>query len=378
MNPAAIMSCPLDTPAYIIDEKKLLANLEILATVQKDTGAKILLAQKCFSLFRLYPLIGEYLAGTAASGLFEARLGFEEMGKENHVFSPAYKESEFAELCHFCDHIIFNSLSDAKKFGTTAKENGVSCGLRINPECSTQKTPIYDPCSPNSRMGVKLVNIPPEGLPDTIEGIHFHTLCEQDSDALAQTLAAVEEKFGKFLPNMKWINFGGGHHITRKGYQLNILRDSINRIRQRYGLTVYIEPGEAIALDAGFLAARVLSILPDNNVIIDASAACHAPDVLEMPYRPRIVGAFPPQESKYTYRLGAATCLAGDTFGEYSFAQPLAEGDILFFEDMAIYTMVKNNTFNGIPLPSIMLLKTNGELITIKTFGYKDFKERLG
>ena len=365
-----------ETPAYIIDEKKLLSNLEILANVQKETGAKILLAQKCFSLFRLYPLIGKYLSGCASSGLFEARLANEEMGKENHVFSPAFKEKEFAELCRLCDHIIFNSLTDAKKFAPAAKKAGVSCGLRINPEHSTQKTPLYDPCAANSRLGVKRREISGK-LPPFIEGLHFHTLCEQNSDALAQTLAAVEEKFGEFLPQMKWINFGGGHHITRDDYDLTTLKKCIEHFRRRYDLTVYLEPGEAVALNAGFLAAKVLSVCGDNNAIIDASAACHAPDVLEMPYRPRVTGASL-ERGNCAYRLGAATCLAGDVFGEYYFPKPLQEGDVIFFEDMAIYTMVKNNTFNGIPLPSVFVWQADGKLTTIKKFGYEHFKERLG
>ncbi len=366
-----------DTPAYVIDENKLRQNLAILAKVQRETGAKILLAQKCFALFRLYPLIGEYLAGTAASGLFEARLARDEMGKENHVFAPAYKESEFVEIANLCDHVVFNSFRQLKKFAAIAKEHGAQCGLRINPEHSTQAAAIYDPCAEGSRMGIKRADFPADGLPSEVDGLHFHTLCEQNADALAETLAAVEEKFGEYLPKIKWLNFGGGHHITRADYRLDILRECIRRMQQKYNLTVYLEPGEAVALDAGYLATRVLEVRADGNVIIDASAACHAPDVLEMPYRPRIMGADVPGAKAYTYRLGAATCLAGDVFGEYSFADPLKEGDCLLFEDMAIYTMVKNNTFNGVPLPTIMLLRSDGTLTTVKKFGYDDFKERL-
>ncbi len=368
----------LKTPCYLVDEALIEKNLEIFDGVQRRTGCKILLAQKAFSMFALYPLISRYLAGTAASGLYEARLGKERMGRESHVFSPAYREDEFEEILKYSDHIVFNSYNQLKKFGERAKSAGKSVGLRINPECSTQEHAIYDPCSPLSRLGVTRENFETEVL-HLLDGLHFHTLCEQDSDALEVTLKAVNEKFGEFLPQMKWINFGGGHHITREGYDSGRLERLINETQQRYGLSVYLEPGEAVALNAGFLITTVLDIV--NNVgeiaILDASAACHMPDVIEMPYRPPLLGSGKRGEKKFSYRLGGPTCLAGDIIGDYSFDEPLDEGTRLTFGDMAIYTMVKNNTFNGIPLPDIALRDKSGDCRIVKSFGYKDFESRL-
>lgn len=369
----------LVTPCYIIDEKKLRSNLETLKSVSEKIGCKILLAQKAFSAFYFYPLIGRYLDGTASSGLFEARLGHEYMGKENHIFSAAYREDEFDEILSYCEHIIFNSFSQLDKYRVKTLESGKKIGLRINPEYSTQKGhEIYDPCSPKSRLGITLKNFQPENL-DGVTGFHFHTLCEQNSDDLENTLNAVEEKFGQYLKNIKWINFGGGHHITRPDYDIPRLERCIEKMRKKYSLEVYIEPGEAVALNAGYLATRVLDIT-ENDIpiaILDTSAACHMPDVLEMPYRPPLYNSGLPNEKKYVYRLGSQTCLAGDSIGEYSFDAPLKIGDKLIFEDMAIYSMVKNNTFNGMPLPSIAVLKENGRIEIVKKFGYEDFKERL-
>lgn len=366
------------SPCFVVDEALLIQNLELLSSVQERTGCRILLAQKAFSMFSLYPLIGKYLSGATASGLYEARLGFEEMGKENHVFSPAYHDKEFDEITHICGHIIFNSFSQWQKFGDRALAAGCECGIRINPECSTQDHAIYDPCSPGSRLGVTAANFRPELL-DGISGLHFHTLCEQDADALERTLDAVEEKFGAYLPRMKWLNFGGGHHITRPGYDVEKLVSLIDRTQQRYGVQVYLEPGEAVALNAGFLVCTVLEIVENGiaNAILDTSAACHMPDVLEMPYRPPLLGAGLPEEKPHCYRLGGPTCLAGDIIGDYSFDHPLAPGDRLIFGDMAHYSMVKTNTFNGMALPSIAVLAQNGTLRVQKTFGYEDFKGRL-
>ena len=367
----------LPTPCYVVDEKALRRNLEILQNVMRRTGCRILLAQKAFSMFALYPLIGRYLSGTAASGLFEARLGAEEMGKENHVFSPAYREEEFDEIAALCDHIVFNSFAQLRQFGGRAA--GVSLGLRINPECSTQEGhAIYDPCAPGSRLGITRADFEPDAL-EHVEGLHFHTLCEQDADALAITLAAVEKKFGPWLTRMKWLNFGGGHHITRPGYDTILLEECICRMRDKYGVQVYLEPGEATALNAGCLLTTVLDTVRNgiDIAILDTSAACHMPDVLEMPYRPPLFGAGEPQEKPYTYRLAGSTCLAGDVIGDYSFDEPLRKGDRLVFEDMAIYSMVKNNTFNGMALPSIALRDTSGDCRIIRTFGYEDFKMRL-
>ncbi len=369
----------LPTPCYVIDEARLISNLEILKSVQDATGCRILLAQKAFSAFYFYPLIGKYLSGTACSGLYEARLGHECMGKENHVFSAAYRKSEIDEIISCCGHIIFNSFSQLDRFRDRVLAAGKKIGLRINPEHSTQEGhEIYDPCSPKSRLGITLKNFRPDDL-NGVTGLHFHTLCEQNSDDLESTLDAVEEKFGQYLSKMEWINFGGGHHITRPNYDIPRLERCIKRMQNKYELEVYLEPGEAVALNAGYLVTQVLDIIQNDMpiAILDTSAACHMPDVLEMPYRPPLYNSGQPGEKKYTYRLGSQTCLAGDSIGEYSFDKPLVVGDRLVFEDMAIYSMVKNNTFNGMPLPDIAVLHENGEAEVIKQFGYSDFKERL-
>jgi len=371
----------LPTPIYIVDERLIEKNLKILKEVMDRTNCKILLAQKAFSMYSLYPLIGRYLSGTAASSLFEARLGFEEMkGREVHIYSPAYREEEFDEIIEICDHIVFNSFSQWNKYKDRIKAAGkkIECGLRINPEYSEIKTEIYNPCAKGSRLGVTLANFSEDEL-EGIDGLHFHTMCEQNSDVLKRTIEVVDRKFGKYIKRMKWVNFGGGHHITRPGYDIETLVECIMFIKKKYGVEVYLEPGEAIALNAGYLAARVLDFVKNNVdiAILDTSAACHMPDVLEMPYRPKIVGAGEPGEYPYTYRLGGLTCLAGDIIGDYSFEEPLKEGDILIFTDMAIYTMVKNNTFNGVNLPSIAVYNEKEGLKIIKRFGYEDFKSRL-
>ncbi len=375
----------VETPSYVIDEGKLIENLRVLDRVQTEAGCKILLAQKAFSNFAVYPLIGKYLAGTTASGIYEARLGKEEMGKENHVFAPAYKEEDMAELVQICDHIIFNSVAQLMKYKNMCLDNGVEIGLRVNPEMSTQKDhAIYDPCAKGSRLGVTAAKLK-EALEadstflDGVTGLHFHTLCEQNSDDLETTLAAFEEKFGDYLPQMKWLNMGGGHHISRADYDVAKLISLIKHVKTTYDLQVYLEPGEAIALDAGYFVTEVLDIV-DNDIktlILDGSAACHMPDVLEMPYRPPLMDSGQWGEKPFEYRLSSYTCLAGDIIGDYSFDHEIKVGDRLVFEDMAIYSMVKNNTFNGIPLPSIYLLKADGSLELIKKFGYEDFKNRL-
>lgn len=377
MEPIALLK-NIKTPAYIVDEAALTENLCLLSEIASASSCKILLAQKAFSMYSLYPLCRRYLCGTAASGLYEARLGHDHFGGETHVFSPAYTDDGFNELLSSADHIVFNSFSQWDKFRDRATAAGKICGIRVNPECSTQDHAIYDPCAPFSRLGVTRENFRPEML-DGITGLHFHTLCEQDSDALEKTLAAFEEKFGAFLPRMKWVNFGGGHHITRPGYDVGRLISLIRRFREKYDVEVYLEPGEAVGLNAGYLAASVIDIINNQMpvAILDTSAACHMPDVLEMPYRPRMIDAGDPGEKKYTFRLGGPTCLAGDIIGDYSFDKPLAVGDVLLFCDMAIYTMVKNNTFNGIPLPDIALLNTDGNLSTVRSFGYEDFRSRL-
>lgn len=372
----------LPSPCYIIDENRLENNLRLLQGICQRTGCRILLAQKAFSCYALYPLISRYLQGTAASGLYEARLGREEMpDSEVHVFKPAFTAAEFAELLPLADHLIFNSGQQLQKFAPQAQSAGKSCGLRVNPEFSTQNHAIYDPCAPGSRLGVRRTDFNPNWLP-LLDGLHMHTLCEQNSDALIQTVAVLEEKFGEFLPHMRWLNLGGGHHLTKPDYNLPALEECLLYLRQKYDLQIYLEPGEAVALDCGFLHTTVLDVLPAQAgapqcAILDGSAACHMPDVLEMPYRPPLQGSALPGELPYTYRLGGATCLAGDVIGDYSFAQPLQPGDQLTFEDMAIYTMVKNNTFNGMPLPAIVLHNAAGEYILHKEFDYADFKSRL-
>ncbi|CAM3248732.1 carboxynorspermidine decarboxylase [Sporolactobacillus spathodeae] len=368
------------SPSYIVDEALLTRNLEILQQVEARTGAKVLLAQKAFSMFALYPLIGKYLSGVASSSLFEARLGAEEMGKEVHIYAPAFREEEFDEILRYADHIVFNSFSqwDKYKDRVRAASRKISCGIRVNPEYSEVETGLYDPCAPYSRMGVTAANFQTDDL-EGIDGLHFHTLCEQNSDALAHTLEAVEEKFGRYLKQMKWINFGGGHHITRSDYAIDTLIGCITRMQERYGLEVYLEPGEAVALNAGYFVSTVLDIVHNGMdlAILDSSATCHMPDVLEMPYRPKIIGAGEPGEYAYTYRLGGPTCLAGDVTGDYSFKKPLQVGDRLVFCDMAIYSMVKNNTFNGIPLPTIASYNAAEGLCVIRRFGYENFKTRL-
>ncbi|WP_270912585.1 carboxynorspermidine decarboxylase [Allofournierella sp. CML151] len=373
------MKSTISTPYFLVDETRLVQNLEILRQVADQAGCKILLAQKAFSMFSCYPLLRRYLAGSTASGLYEARLGKEHFGGETHVFSPAYKPEEFEELLTYADHFVFNSPRQLQKFGPAAKAAGKAVGLRVNPECSTQEGhAIYDPCAPGSRLGTTLANFDESLLP-LLDGLHFHTLCEQNSDDLETTVAAFEEKFGKYLHGLKWINLGGGHHITRKDYDRERLVRIVKHLKDTYQVEVYLEPGEAVVLNAGFLVTSVLETLHNGMdiAILDTSAACHMPDVLEMPYRPPLQNSGESGEKAYTYRLGGPTCLAGDVIGDYSFDAPLNEGDRLVFEDMALYTMVKTNTFNGMPLPAIVWRDANGQEKLVKAFGYEDFKNRL-
>lgn len=459
VSPAELQCLP--SPAFIIDEQLLTANLKKLHLVKEKTGCKILLAQKAFATFSTYPLIGQYLDGTTASGLYEARLGHEEMpGREIHCFSPGFTKYEIGQLLDFTDHIVFNSFSqwltfrDQIKFAT----HPVSCGLRINPEYSEVATALYDPCSSSSRLGIRLNDFldgAAKGLLEGIEGLHFHCLCEQGSDALLHTWEVVKRNFGSFLPKMKWINMGGGHHITKDDYDLDTLCSVIKDAQNSFGLTVYLEPGEAVALNAGFLKATVLDVVPSGDMpcaILDTSAACHMPDVLEMPYQPRVfplyssvmpsaasllpctdnpremsekrlaaaklplgtlaspfgnevenanagstadsaagstagstagsaagfaAGSTADSASLYPYRLAGPTCLAGDVIGSYNFPAPLFPGDQVFFCDMAIYSMVKTNTFNGMPLPAIVLLQPDGKVTILRRFSYADFRNRL-
>ena len=386
---------PLDqvpTPAYVIDLPALRRNGQRLKEVSDRSGAHILLAQKAFSSYAVYPELAKYLSGTTASGYFEAQLGYEEMGKpfgkETHVYAPAFTVEDMEKLLPICDHIIFNSLTQWKThrdlvLSYAAEHDSVpSFGLRINPEYSEIETDIYNPCVVGSRLGIRKCDLESAGdLLDGISGLHFHTHCEQGFEPLFRTIRVIEEKFGDLLmqPQIKWLNLGGGHHISKDDYDREGLISEVKRLSAKYDVTVYLEPGEAVAIDAGYLIGSVLDIVNNgiNIAILDVSAACHMPDVLEMPYRPPLKSAFDAGEKPYTYRLAGNTCLAGDVIGDYSFENKLQVGDRLYFQDMAMYTMVKNNTFNGMPLPSIWLLDEDGEATLVKGFSYEDFKMRL-
>ncbi|MED3763693.1 carboxynorspermidine decarboxylase [Ureibacillus terrenus] len=368
------------SPSYVVDERLLKRNLEILDSVQQRTGCHILLALKGFSMFSTFPLVSKYLKGVTASSLFEARLGYEEFGKEVHAYSPAYAEHEIDEYLKYIDHIVFNSFNQLNKYKEKIQKLGkhVSIGLRVNPGYSEVETPLYDPCALNSRLGIPFDQFRPDEL-DGVEGLHFHAMCEQNSDVLERILPHFEEKYGKYLYQMKWVNFGGGHHITRPDYDIDKLVDLINYVKEKYDVQVILEPGEAIALNTGYLVTTVLDIVKNGMeiAILDTSATCHMPDVLEMPYRPQIIGAGLPNEKPYTYRLGGMTCLAGDVIGDYSFDEPLKPGDRLVFTDMAHYTMVKNHMFNGVNLPSICLYNDEEGIKVVRQFKYEDYRNRL-
>lgn len=373
------------TPCYLVDVGLLRQNLAILAEVKARTGCRILLALKCFSMFRLFPLIAAALDGVCASSPNEARLGHEEFGKEVHTFGAAYSDSDMAELCRTSDHILFNSMSQLERFRPVIAEHvgrtgkSIELGIRINPEHSEGAVEMYDPCSPGSRLGIRRAQLREELLAG-VTGLHWHNLCEQDADCLERTVAAVEERFADIIPRMRYVNFGGGHHITRPGYDLERLIRVVNNFKEKWGVQVYLEPGEAVALNCGYLVSTVLDIARADMAIaiIDSSVPAHMPDVLEMPYRPHIIGSGREGEKPYSYRIGGLSCLAGDVAGVYSFDQPLAVGSRLVFSDMAIYTMVKNNTFNGVGLPSIYLYEPEDDSYEcVRSFGYEDFKHRL-
>ncbi|MBU4119559.1 MAG: carboxynorspermidine decarboxylase [Proteobacteria bacterium] len=369
------------TPSYVCDRASLARNLTILDRVQQRTGCRILLALKGFAMFSLFGQIREVLHGASASSLSEARLASEEFGKEVHVYAPAYGDDEFTEILTCADHLVFNSFRQWQQFKERVAGAGkkISCGIRVNPQYSEVDVDLYNPCGRFSRLGVVRDQFRPELL-EGIEGLHFHALCEQGADALEHTVAAFEEKFGEFLPGMQWVNFGGGHHITREGYDLDRLCATISRIQEKYGVQVYLEPGEAIGLNIGVLVTRVMDIVENEmrTAILDTSATAHMPDVLEMPYRPVLFGAGEVGEFAHTYRLGGLSCLAGDVVGDYSFPEPLAIGQRLVFGDMAHYTMVKTTTFNGVRLPSIVVCDSRtGESEVVRSFGYEDYKSRL-
>jgi len=374
------------TPCYLIDAGLLRQNLGILAEVKARTGCRILLALKCFSMFRVFPLIAQTLDGVCASSPHEARLGFEEFKKEVHTFGAAYSESDMAELCRTSDHILFNSISQLQRFRPVVAEHtartgrAIKIGIRINPEHSEGAVPMYDPCAPGSRLGIRRADLRPEML-DGVSGLHWHNLCEQDADCLERTVAAVEERFGDLIGSMEYVNFGGGHHITRPDYDLERLIHTVKTFQDKWRVQVYLEPGEAVALNCGYLVTSVLDIARADDLptaIIDSSVPAHMPDVLEMPYRPHLIGAGENGEKPCPYRIGGLSCLAGDVAGIYSFDRPLAIGDRLVFSDMAIYTMVKNNTFNGVGLPAIYLYEPDDDSYEcVRAFGYEDFKNRL-
>jgi carboxynorspermidine decarboxylase len=374
----------VETPVYITDLGALERNLQLLASVQARARCKVLLALKGFAQWSTFALVRRYLSGATASSCAEARLAREELGGEVHVYAPAYSDEDIRDLCRLADHVIFNSPSQWRRHRAAldgAREGGrpISCGLRVNPEHREVEVELYDPAAPKSRLGTTRGNLRASDL-EGIEGLHFHTLCELGADALERTLVAFEAKFGEFIPQMKWVNFGGGHHITRPGYDVDLLVRLVTQFKARWNVEVYLEPGEAVALGTGVLVASVLDIF-DNGMpiaILDTSATAHMPDVLEMPYRPSILSAGNPGEKPYTVRLGGLTCLAGDVIGDYSFDRPLACGDKLVFLDMAHYTMVKNTTFNGVRLPSIATHDPGSGIITVtRRFDYRDYRDRL-
>ena len=375
----------VETPAFVVDEGLLRDNLSVLARVKVRTGCRILLALKCFAMYRVFPLLAEVLDGVCCSSPHEARLGRQEFGREVHSFAAAFSSADIEDLALTSDHLVFNSFAQKKRFLPVARrraETGghkLEFGLRINPEHSEGAVPLYDPCAPGSRLGIRRADFQTDQL-DGISGLHWHNLCEQDADCLERTVAAVEHSFADVLPRMGYVNFGGGHHITREGYDLDLLVSVVNRFRERWGVQVYLEPGEAVALNTGYLVSTVLDVVNADLpvAIIDSSVPAHMPDVLEMPYRPHIIGSGEPGEKAWTCRIGGLSCLAGDVAGEYSFDQPLVAGDRLVFTDMAIYTMVKTNTFNGVQLPAIILFHLEEDrLETVRRFGYEDFKTRL-
>jgi carboxynorspermidine decarboxylase len=366
------------TPCYVLEEAKLRANLAIMDRVQRESGGNIILALKGYAMWSTFPIIREVLQGCTASSLNEALLASEEFGREVHIYSPAYTDAEFPKLLELGDHLIFNSFSQWQRFRGQALAAGISCGIRVNPQVCEVEVDMYNPCGTTSRLGVTPQEFRPDQL-DGIEGLHFHALCECSAESLERTLIAFEASFGEWIPQMKWINFGGGHLMTREGYNVDLLIRLIKDFRERYGVKVYLEPGGAVGWRTGPLVASVLDIVRNNMdiAILDTSAAAHMPDVLEMPYRPMVTGSGQAGEKAHTYRLGGNTCLAGDVIGDYSFDQPLQVGDRIVLEDMIHYTFVKNTTFNGVNLPSLAIWTKEGELKMVRTFGYEDFKNRL-
>lgn len=372
------------SPCFVVDEAAVEKNLKILQYVERESGAKVLAALKAFSMWSLAPLVNQYLSGTCASGLHEALLAQEYYAGENHVYAAGYSAEDIEQLSRFVDHLVLNSFSQWQLFQKTllkakSQREHLSIGLRINPQHSEGEVALYDPCASYSRLGMPVAQFAGQSL-EGIDGLHFHTLCEQGVEPLRRTLAVIEERFATYLPDMKWVNFGGGHHITQAGYAIDELIALIRDFSARYGVQVYLEPGEAIAVNTGVLVSEVRDIIwnEKNIAILDCSATCHMPDTLEMPYRADIRGAGPPEDCAYHYRLGGMSCLAGDVMGDYSFDKPLTVGQRLVFDDMSHYTMVKTTTFNGVPLPAIALWHSDTDALrVVKAFTYNDFKSRL-
>lgn len=368
----------LPSPCYLLESSKLLENLKVFENIQKRTGCKIILALKGFAMWGAFDLIRPYLHGATASSLHEAMLA-KELGREVHVYAPAYKESEFTQLMQLADHMTFNSMSNWQRFQAhiQASDKTIACALRINPEISEVKTDLYNPCALGSRLGIIAAQMPAQL--DYIEGLHVHALCGSDDQALARLLAVIEDKFSHWLPQIKWLNLGGGHHITRDDYDVEHLIQLLTHFSKKHDLQLYLEPGEAVGWQTGYLQATVLDIVHNDIdiAILDVSAAAHMPDCLEVPYRPDVRDAQEAGVLAHTYRLGGASCLAGDVMGDYSFAQPLEVGKNIVFEDMIHYTFVKNNTFNGLQLPALLMQHLDGQIEILRQFSYEDYKYRL-
>ncbi len=375
----SIDTSSIPSPCFVLDEKKLLINLQLLSKIQKEAQIKILCALKGFAMWRTFPLLRKYLSGLTASSLHEAKLCDEEYGQKAHICAPIYLENEIDEITNISSHITFNSLSQFEKFGQLAKSKNLKIALRINPEYAEIEQDIYNPCVRGSRLGITLDNLP-ASLPKEISGLHFHSLCEQNADVLARTLKTIEKRFGKHLNQISWLNIGGGHLFTDKNYNVDLFIETILKFKQKYNLDIIAEPGGAVGWQAGCLVATIQDIVKANGIntaMLDVSFVAHMPDCLEMPYKPRVHGAEDISSAKFTYRLGGNTCLAGDFMGEYGFEKPLEIGDKIIFDDMMHYTMVKSTTFNGVNLPSFGVINTEGSFDLIKEFGYADYKSRL-
>lgn len=372
----------IPSPCYVMEERLLRINLALIKSVKERAGVNIILAFKAFALWKSFPIVREYIPYSTASSIYEAQLAYEEMGSLAHTYSPAYTEADFPAILKYSSHVTFNSLSQFERFYPMVQEDGgkVSCGLRINPEYSVVETDLYNPTAPGSRMGI-VRDLLSDRLPDGVEGLHFHTLCESTSYDLEKTLEVVEERFGMFLPSLKWLNMGGGHLMTRKGYDVDHLIALLKRFKEKYpNLEIILEPGSAFAWQTGFLLTTVVDVVENHGIrtaIIDASFTCHMPDCLEMPYQPAIRQAVSKEEGAYSYRIGGNSCLSGDFMGDWYFKKPLQVGDRLLFEDMIHYTIVKTNMFNGIPHPSLALWTNDDKLVIYRQFGYEDYKNRM-